>query len=138
VALADVGEALDLRVWRRGDSVALSVAPGQAPGTDMASAPVAPTDVLGLKLAKLHAAARAASGLSEDAAGVLVVEATGDAAEWLSPGDVILSVDNQAVASPADVVERVAAAEASERKAVLVLVSRQGEQRFATLDLLHA
>ena len=62
----------------------------------------------------------------------------GDAAEWMSPGDVILSVDNQPVASPEDVVERVAVAEASERKAVLVLVNRQGEQRFATLELLHA
>ena len=138
VALADIGEAQDLRVWRQGDSVALSVAPGQAPSTDLASATVAPTDVLGLKLATLDAAARAAAGLSEEAKGVLVVEVSGDAAELVSPGDVILSVDNQSVASPEDVVERVAAAEASERKAVLVLVNRQGEQRFATLDLLHA
>ena len=138
VALADVGEEQSLRVWRRGDDVELTVAPGQAPGNEMASAPVAPTDVLGLKLAKLDAASRAAAGLDETADGVLVVEASGEAAEWMSAGDVILSIDNQPVASPEDVAERVAAAEASERSAVLVLVNRQGEQRFATLDLRHA
>jgi hypothetical protein len=32
----------------------------------------------------------------------------------------------------------VAAAEAHERSAVLMLVTRQGEQRFATLDIRHA
>ncbi len=140
VALAEVGEEQSLRVWRHGNDVELTVAPGQAPGTEMAAAsvPVAPTDVLGLKLAKLDAASRAAAGLDDNAEGVLVVEASGEAAEWMSPGDVILSVDNQPVASPEDVAERVAAAEASERSAVLVLVNRQGEQRFATLDLRHA
>jgi serine protease Do len=140
VALAEIGDEQSMRVWRHGDEVMLDVAPGQAPSTQVADASSVetPTDLLGLKLAGLDAAAREAAGLADDAQGVLVVEVTGEAAEWLAPGDVILTVDNQPVSSPADVAARVAAAEAHERSAVLMLVNRQGEQRFATLDIRHA
>ncbi len=145
VALARPGEPQPFTVWRHGEALSLEVAPGEAPAPQLAAAepqpatPAATTvEALGLQLASLDDAARAAAGLAPDAEGVVVVAAEGSAAEWLQVGDVILSVDNEPVASPEQVAERVAAAEAKERAAVLVLINRQGEQRFATLDIRHA
>ena len=145
VALAKPGEQQPFTVWRKGEAMTLEVAPGLAPTPQLAAAeplPAAPAstviEVLGLSLASLDAAARQAAGLADDAQGVVVVAAEGAAAEWLSVGDVILSVDNEPVASPEDVALLVAAAEAKERAAVLVLINRNGEQRFATLDIRHA
>jgi len=142
VALATPGEPQRFTVWRRGDALTLEVAPGEAPRPELASSEVPPAipaavlvDALGLQLAALDEAARAAAGLAPDAGGVVVVRVEGPAADWLQAGDVILSVDNLKVASPAEVAERVAAAEAADRSVVLVLINRQGEQRFATLDL---
>ncbi len=142
VALAEPGQSQGLTVWRRGEARTLEVAPGEAPTAQLASAeppPAAPVtaevEVLGLELAALDEAARQAAGLAPEAEGVVVVGAKGAAAEWLSVGDVILSVDNEPVATPEEVVERVEAAEAKDRAAVLVLINRNGEQRFATLDI---
>jgi serine protease Do len=145
VALAEPGQAQALTVWRRGEARTLKVAPGLAPTTQLASAepqPAAPAtaqvEVLGLQLSALDAAAREAAGLAPDAEGVVVTGAKGAAAEWLTVGDIILSVDNEPVATPEEVVELVEAAEAKDRAAVLVLINRQGEQRFATLDIRQA
>jgi len=142
VALAAPGEPQAMTVWRRGETLTLEVAPGEAPAAQRASAEpleaapaAAEVEVLGLKLAALDAAARQSAGLEPDAAGVLVVGAEGAAGEWLRVGDVILSIDNEPVATPEAVAERVADAVAAERTAVLVLINRGGEQRFTTLDI---
>ncbi len=142
VALAEPGQPQAMTVWRRGETQALEVAPGEAPAAQLASAepmqaapPTAEVEVLGLELAALDEATRMAAGLAPEAAGVVVVGAQGAAAEWLRVGDIILSVDNEPVATPEAVVELVAAAEAKDRTAVLVLINRNGEQRFATLDI---
>ena len=142
VALATPGEPQAFTVWRRGETMTLAVAPGQAPRSALAAAEVAPAipaavlvDTLGVQLAALDEAARERAGLAADAEGVVVVAVEGPAADWLAAGDVILSIDNLPVASPAEVAERVAAAEAADRGVILVLINRQGEQRFATLDL---
>jgi serine protease Do len=143
VALAAPGESQPLTVWRSGAEVTLEVAPGLAPGAQLAAAEAMPSapaaiEALGLELEPLDAQTRQAAGLAADAQGVVVVGAEGSAAEWLEVGDVILSVDNEPVRSPGDVVARVAEAEAKDRSAVLVLINRRGEQRFATLEIRHA
>jgi serine protease Do len=143
VALAAPGEAKPFTIWRSGEEMTLEVAPGLAPGAELAAAEATPSaqasiEVLGLELEPLDAETRRAAGLAEEAQGVVVVGAEGSAAEWLEIGDIILSVDNEPVQSPGDVVERVAEAEAKDRSAVLVLINRRGEQRFATLEIRHA
>jgi serine protease Do len=147
VAMAQPGEPQALTVWRRGEALALEVAPGLAPTPQLAAAEPAPAapdpastmiEGLGLELVALDEAARQAAGLAPDAEGVVVAAAEGAAAEWLQVGDVILSVDNEPVASPADVARLVDAAEAKDRAAVLVLINRGGEQRFATIDIQDA
>jgi serine protease Do len=145
VAMAEPGQPQALTVWRRGEARTLEVAPGLAPTTQLASTEAAPeapataaVEVLGLQLAALDASSRDAAGLAPDAEGVVVTGAEGAAAEWLTVGDIILSVDNEPVATPEEVVDLVEAAEAKDRAAVLVLINRNGEQRFATLDIRHA
>jgi serine protease Do len=143
VALAAPGEPRPLTIWRDGAALTLEVAPGLAPGAQLAAVEATPSapasiQVLGLDLEPLDAQSRQAAGLAEDVQGVVVVGAEGSAAEWLEVGDVILSVDNEPVQSPDDVAARVAEAEAKDRSAVLVLINRRGEQRFATLEIRHA
>ncbi|MEZ5863141.1 MAG: PDZ domain-containing protein [Geminicoccaceae bacterium] len=59
--------------------------------------------MLGLDLATLNDEARQAAGLEAGAQGVLVVGVSEDADGTVQPGDVILSVDNRPVATPAQV-----------------------------------
>ena len=71
------------------------------------------------------------------AAGAVVVAdvATGSAAarKGVRPGDVIVTVGNEAVASIADVNARIDAARGEGREAVLLLMSRDGSERFVAL-----
>jgi serine protease Do len=62
------------------------------------------------------------------------VDATGEAAGSVQPGDVIVSVDYHTVRTPAEVTAKVQQAEQAGRKAVLLLLS----QRFAALELAQA
>ena len=63
----------------------------------------------------------------------------GDAAEkGLQAGDVITRVNQDAVTGPADVVRAVEKAKDAHRKSILLLVERQGNQRFVAVDLASA
>ncbi|HET6518221.1 MAG TPA: DegQ family serine endoprotease [Geminicoccaceae bacterium] len=134
-----------LAVWRQGKrqtiGVQLATAPNQqeqaAAGAD-GSGMTAGNEVQGLQLAALDPATRAQAGLSDDVQGVLVTDVTGEAADSVQPGDVIVAVDGHAVRTPAQVATGVQQAEAAGRKAVLLLLERDGDQRFAALELGHA
>ena len=134
-----------LAVWRQGKrqtiGVQLASAPNQqeqaAAGAD-GSGMTAGNEVQGLQLAALDPATRAQAGLSDDVQGVLVTDVTGEAADSVRPGDVIVAVDGHAVRTPAQVATGVQQAEAAGRKAVLLLLERDGDQRFAALELGHA
>jgi serine protease Do len=88
------------------------------------------SDKLGAELATLDDSARAQLNLSEDTAGVLIVAIDDDgpaAKQGLRPGDVITRVGQTKVERPQQVTD---ALDALGGKSVLLLVNRQGQERF--------
>ena len=70
---------------------------------------------------------------------VASVDERADAAEkGLQPGDVITRVNQEVVSGPSDVVSAVEKAKAAHRKSILLLVEREGNQRFVAVDLASA
>ena len=146
IAAIDAGSAAALRVWRDGRTIELSAAIADAAPRVEASAdaPAAGEagrlDAFGLRLENVDPAARAGSGgdAGPDAVvgAVVVAEvAPGSAAarKGVRPGDVIVTVGNEPVASIADVNERIEAAQGDGREAVLLLMGRDGSERFVAL-----
>ena len=141
VAAADISQEQSIDIWRHGSHEELEAKLRTAPATqDVAAAEpeAVPNRVLGLDLASLNDKTRQEAGVPEDVNGVLVVGVSEDVDGGVQPGDVILSVDNKPVTTPAEVAERVKAASEEKHDAVLVLINRQGSQHFTTLDVRHA
>ena len=124
--------------WRDGAKHDADVTLGTLPGeqemaaVDQPEAEVQPSalDDFGLAVAP-----------SEDEAGVMVtdVDPNGQAAErGLQPGDVILSVGDDAVTSPADVEKMVENAKEGGMKAVLLRVKTGEQTRFVALSFARA
>jgi len=91
---------------------------------------------LGMKLDTLDRAARERLKLDKDLKGALVtdVESTGPAAKkGIQPGDVIVEVAQEAVATPEAAKERIDAAEKDGRSSVLLLINRGGDVRFVAV-----
>ena len=57
------------------------------------------------------------------------------AAKGIRPGDIIVSVGNTPVRAPADVTDGIRRAEEEARAAVLLLMHRNGEDRYVALPL---
>ena len=95
-------------------------------------------DDLGLTLSAITGSAIQEFKLGDDAKGVLVtdVNGTGPAAEkGVRPGDLIVEVGQEEVASPEDVVRKVKEARDAGRKSVLLLVQGQNGLRFVAIRL---
>ncbi|HEV2303408.1 MAG TPA: DegQ family serine endoprotease [Stellaceae bacterium] len=93
---------------------------------------------LGLTLSAITPELKTKFSLSGDAKGVVVVDVAKDsraADQGLHAGDVIMEAGQQEVASPADILGRIAAAKKSGRKAILLLVERKGDLRFVALRI---
>jgi serine protease Do len=150
VADTAVGERVPVDVVRRGETKTVMVDLGRleegeaieaaaaAPGAAPEAAPPATETVLGLTLEALTAERRAELDLPDDVNGVFVsaVEAGGPAAEkGMRPGDVIVEVGQEPVASPADVAARVEATRADGRRSALFLVRNGEELRFVAIPL---
>jgi serine protease Do len=76
--------------------------------------------------------------LASDVQGVVITDVDPDspaAEKNLQPGDVILEVQNEAVRTPDDVTRRVDAGAKAGRKAVLLLVSRDGQANYVGVSL---
>ena len=135
--------AVALFVWRDGAEVRLTAAVGDMPKeTAEVDNPSEPAkSELGLALAPLDRDARRQYGIPAKVNGVLVQSVSPDspaAEKGIRSGDVIVKIAGQSVDSPADVAERVAAAQDQKRKSVLLLVNRQGNERFIALPLTQA
>jgi serine protease Do len=144
VAAEKAGDEVAVTIWRDGEEQKLSVTPGAQPTKDQASAePSTNQDgsvhsaALDADLAQLTPEWREQLGLDSDVDGVVVVDikAARPFEEGLRPGDVILQIDRSDVSKPADVEKLIDAAKTEQQKAVLLLVSRQGQDLYLGLQL---
>ena len=146
VAETDVGKAVRVVVWRKGESRTLKVTLGlleeEQPVLNASVESAAPeaeeARVLGLSLGPVTPKRREAFGIEDSVEGVLVTEVDPDgpaAEKGLSPGDVIVEVSLEPVATPEAVVEKVREAEENGRKSVMLLVHSRGEGRFVAVPL---
>ena len=141
IAAIDAGTSATLTVWRDGQSIEVTAAIANTAPPAEASAEMTGTDeagrldTFGLRLENVDR--EAGDGMEADGSGGVVVAqvAPGSAAhrKGLRPGDVIVTVGNEPVGSVADVNERIEAAQGDGREAVLLLMSRDGSERFVAL-----
>jgi serine protease Do len=135
-------------VWRNGREVTTSVSlarlPAQTAAADepeRANPGVRPAATLGASLAPLTKETRERFQVPEDVKGAVVVDVKRDGAAaqaGLRPGDVIARIGDKAVAGPRDVIDSLSTAAKEERKSVLMLVKRQGNDRFVAVPLTKA
>ncbi len=147
VAQTDIGKDVPITVWRDGKEITLSVKVGELPDDqklaaagDKAPPAGKPVELsgLGLMLAELTPENRAKFSIGPDQKGVVVtdVDSGSPAAErGIKPGDVIVEVAQEAVATPADISDRVEKARKASRKSVLMLVQSGDSPRFIPLPV---
>ncbi len=139
VARARRGETVDVEVLRAGEPRTLRLEVGRMPGDDQVAAaePAEPEDSrLGITLAELDDGARERLGLGPDAQGVLITGvSSGSAAArtGLRPGDVILRIGREPVKHVGEVTDAVRDAAEDERGSVVMLVRRNGNERFVAV-----
>jgi serine protease Do len=151
VAETDVGKHVQVELWRDGKDVTIDAVLDEKPSEEkLASAdagkkvPDAPPSTsrdlagLGMKVAPLSAELKDKFQIGADQKGVVITDVTdgGVAAErGLKPGDVIVEVQQAEVASPDDVMKKVEAQRAQDRKSVLMLIQGQDGVRYVPLPL---
>ncbi|MEO6225280.1 MAG: Do family serine endopeptidase [Sphingomicrobium sp.] len=139
VANTPVGARVPFEIVRGGRRTTVNIMVGQRPteeqlaklsgGTPPAdkAVPATPQRALGLSLTPLTAELARAANLPAGAHGVIVtvVDPNGDAADQgIQRGDLIVSVNNQLVTSPGQVVAAADAARKAGRSSVLLLIKR--------------
>lgn len=148
VAETGVGKSVDVKVWRRGEMKTFQVTLGELEKAEKALAKEEETEQtqpptestlgsLGLKLSPLTDEIRQRFGINgENGAVVTEVDPASSAAEkGLRPGDVIIEVNQEEVASPGDVAQRVAEVEDKNGRSVLLLVQRADDRIFVAVRL---
>jgi serine protease Do len=111
--------------------------PSASPAPPLSQQAASPADP-GWTLAPIDDAARHRFGLGREQAGVLVTQITTDGAAadaGLSPGDVVVEVQQEKVAVPEDVARLVAAALQQQRRYVALLVHNVDGLRWLALSL---
>ena len=113
----------------------------EAENTVPASAPAdqpIESEVLGMTVSSMTDELREQLGLGATAEGLVVRDVVVDSEAYrkgLRAGDLITEAGQEAVASPADLEDRIAEATDAGRKSLLLLVRRDGEPRFVALAL---
>jgi serine protease Do len=156
VADTPANKSVELGIWRNGHEVkqavtiarqdkrAQELAQGETPETpsaDNSNAESVDSGTLGTTLSSLNDDARQRYQITDDVKGVVItgVEPGGVAAEQgLREGDVIVSVNQQDVSSPAEVEKLAKSAKDQKKDALLLLVNRGGNQLFVGLNLSQA
>lgn len=143
VAAAAPGLKTKVSVWRQGNKRVFDVSLSRYPELTADAAESVPeageAGKLGLALAPMNDELRQRFEVAGDVNGVLVVKvaAGGPAArQGLRPGDVIVQIDGKPVSEPADVVGLVRESYADDQDRLLLLVNRQGDQHFMTVQLV--
>lgn len=152
VADSQFGKSVPVGIWRKGAKTTVTVQLGELDEkaeaalqtTQPEAAPEQPVEtgdkieLLGVEVGRIDDAVRSKFDLPEDAEGVVVlsVDETGPAAEKdLRPGDVIAEVDQKAVATPADVRDRVKSAQENGYRLVTLLINRQGDFQWIAVKI---
>ncbi|PIW26798.1 MAG: serine protease [Rhodospirillales bacterium CG15_BIG_FIL_POST_REV_8_21_14_020_66_15] len=149
VADTEVGVDVPVEVWRDNKKIDLTVKVGelkeQAPQVAARSDKGAGGDAkpkvlddLGLTVSAITAEAAQKFKFDADAKGVLVTDVLGSgpaAEKGVRPGDLIVEVGQEEVASPDDVARKVKEARDAGRKSVLLLVQGQNGLRFVAIRL---
>ncbi|MES2135613.1 MAG: Do family serine endopeptidase [Pseudomonadota bacterium] len=142
VANTPVGTRVPLEIYRAGKRATVTIQVGERPTEEQlaklsgggtgdqgttGAGPATPQRALGLSLSPLTPELARAANLPPGSRGVIItsVDPNADAAEkGLQRGDLVVSVNNQLVTSPAQVIAAVDAARKSGRSSVLLLVKR--------------
>lgn len=142
IADTDVGQSTPISVWRHGSKKIITVVLGRMADEETADltqpGEKSSSDVLGLKLAKITESARQQYELSEEVQGVVIVEVDEDsqaAEKGLQAGDVIAMVNQEAVTTPDEVIEKVKRAADANRETVLLLINRQETHQFVVIKI---
>lgn len=153
IANTQVGSRAALDIVRAGKRMTLNIPVGVRPTEeelaklsgggatqpDNDNSPAAPQRALGLSLAPLTPELARAANLPSTARGVIVtaVDPNSDAGEeGLQRGDLIVSVNQQLVTNPAQVIAAISAARAAGRSSVLLLVKRgPAPETFVGIDI---
>ncbi|MGI9494281.1 MAG: DegQ family serine endoprotease [Geminicoccaceae bacterium] len=150
VAETEIGKAVDVLIWRRGQEESVKVTLGELPedeelaalsqddgsggsGDGGASSSI---DSLGVTIASITNEMRERFELPGETKGVVITEVNeGSTAgeENLRPGDVIVEVGQEEVSSPPEVTAEVNEAKNEDKKSVLLLIDRKGDLRFVAL-----
>ncbi|MFT0850699.1 DegQ family serine endoprotease [Achromobacter sp. F4_2707] len=125
------GTRASMELWRKGKTVTVKVMVGEMPSTDEDQArpsdkqEAVPADALGLTVGEVSAAARAQYQFE---GGVEVTEVEGPAAEaGLSRGDIVLTINDTDISSPAQYASVVSKLDKSRPAAVLVMRGDQSQ-----------
>ena len=150
VAETPVGKSVPVTVWRKGKEESMSIVLGELPEDQVAAATPrskekAPAESkgvteLGMTMTALTDDVRQRFQLDKDVNGVLItaVAPNSSAAErGISPGDLILQVQDEKVSTPAQVQARVAKIKKDGGKTVVVLIQRGrgGQNAFVPLKI---
>jgi serine protease Do len=143
VANAKAKKKVEIDVWRQGVPRTLKATIGLTPVEGKRTAVLADkekssADKLGLTLAELTPELRNRYQLPEDTVGVIIVGVQRNSPadkKGLRPGDVISMVGQKSVEHPQDVVRELQAANKADRKAILMLVKREGQDQFIAMKL---
>jgi serine protease Do len=143
VAETEIGRKVDVEVLRKGARKALQVdiarldenqtvaIVGDGEGGKSGSE----SSILGLTMSMITPKLREEYGLADDINGVVVIDIDfkSDAIDKIRKGDVIVEVDQEPVATPKDVIERVDKLMANSSKPILLLLNRAGELTFLSV-----
>jgi serine protease Do len=143
VAETSIGKTVTISLLRGGQVVDVQATVAQLDETKVAAA--TPGDdakggkasSLGLSLSTLSPDARKRLNLPKEVQGVLVnrVKDGSPAQEHgIEAGDVIVQVNGKDVGKPDDVVELVKAVKPGDKKSILLLVNRRGQNRFVAIE----
>jgi serine protease Do len=150
VAETEINKQVPVVVWRNGHEQTLQVTVAEMPddvkqasAEDVApAAPAAPKSTalagLGVAIAPISPSTRSRYQIAGDQKGVVITDVqTGSVAadRGLRPGNVIMEVQQEAVATTADVEQKLKSARAAHRKSVLLLVQTQDGMRFIPLPV---
>ncbi|MGO1118571.1 DegQ family serine endoprotease [Rhodovibrionaceae bacterium A322] len=147
VAQTDPGKSADMMVWRNGEEISLPVEIGLLKPQQVAKAEMVQPDLqkgslesekLGAILSKLDDQSKKMLGLPEEAEGVLIKEVSNQgpaAKQGLRAGDVIRKIDGEDVSQPKEINGLIDAKIKEDKKALLLLVTRDGRDLFVGLPL---